>query len=255
MRNHSYLILLIAVTLTLGCNDDPFMVCEDVEINCTVETPLYDSIPNLLLENWRYVELGDYYIPNPYDFWVTPNEGVDFYEGGATVERVSGEEAYNGQGFAAKLITRKTKDPINSFLPIAGGALATGAFTSEINDPLSSLQFGRPFQRKIKKVSGYYMYSPVDGDSCGIYAFARKCVTITNECDETYSTYDTLSWARFSTNNRVDEYELFELNLTQLSSDTPDEIVIYFASSDAANEGKGGEGSTLYIDELSVEYE
>ena len=35
---------------------------------------------------------------------------------------------------------------------ITSGTLATGTFQPNVNDPLSSIKFGRPFYRKIKKV-------------------------------------------------------------------------------------------------------
>ncbi|MCB0503114.1 MAG: PCMD domain-containing protein [Bacteroidetes bacterium] len=247
-------VIALIMLFLLSC-EEAAIVCDDAVRVCRVEVPSFTTIPNTSFDDWKYRTVGDYYVPEPTSFWVTPNEAIDLFEGGAVVERVSGEEAYNPEGFAAKLTTRAVKEPLSDLLPIAGGALSIGAFTTELNDPNSSLKFGKPFNKRIKKVSGYYRYISVDGDSCGIYAFTRKCRQKTNECDEIYTELDTISWARFTSNAIMEEYARFELNLEYFTTETPDQVVIYFASSDDADDANGAVGSTLYIDEVTIEYE
>ena len=252
-----YLLCALCLIFCLqGCEDDGTSItCTVPDNTCEVRTPSYSEIPNLSFDDWNHVDLGNYDIPKPTNFWVTSNEAIAFYQGGATAEKVSGDEAFEGQGSAAKLITRATVSPADQIFPVAGGSIATGVFTAELSDPLSSLKFGRPFNNRITSISGYYKYMPVDGDSCGLYAFMRKCRDVTDECGNTYGVSDTIGWARFSTANSIMEYTGFQLDLTYTSNETPDEVVIYFASSDDADDGNGGIGSTLYIDELSVVYE
>lgn len=252
MKKHLLFLAVLIATLA-SCGSDK--VCPIVSDDCNVEAPSYTAIPNLGFEEWRYDSVSNYYEPMPINFWVTPNEASELFEGGPTVEKVSGKDAYNGQGFAAKLTTRATVSPINAIIPVAGGAIATGQFTSTLNSPISSLIFGRPFNKRITKVSGYYKYYPIDGDSCGIYAFMRECVARTDECGDSYNTLDTLAFAEFSTSSKIEDYTKFELNLNYSNANTPDDVVIYFTSSYLADEGRGGVGSTLYIDELAVEYE
>ncbi|MEZ5009794.1 MAG: PCMD domain-containing protein [Chitinophagales bacterium] len=254
MKKFSTISIFLVLLVMISC-EEAEVVCEPAVRLCRTETPSFSTIPNTSFDDWKYKQVGDYYVPEPTVFWVTPNEGFDLFEGGVPVERVSGDEAYNPEGFAAKLTTRAVKEPLSELLPIAGGALSIGAFTSELNDPISSLKFGKPFNKRIKKVSGYYKYISVQGDSCGIYAYTQKCRQKTNECNDIYTELDTISWARFSTNVTMDEYERFELNLEYFTTESPDNVVIYFASSDNADEGKGAVGSTLYIDEVTIEYE
>lgn len=254
MRINAVIALLACLFFIASCDEGTQgPECNTPGSECEFGDVTHADIPNLSFDFWDYFSNG-YYQPKPRSFWVSPNEAIEFYEGGAVLERAEGEDAYDEQGYAAKLITRASLPPINSQMPLASGLLFSGRFTTDLSDPVNSVRFGRPFNRRLKSMSGYYKYMPVGNDACGIYAYTRKCRTMTDECGNTYNKLDTLGWARFTTSLTVEEYTRFELVLDYESLEIPDELVIYFASSDQGTLGIGGVGSTLFIDALEVEY-
>lgn len=242
-----FLILITSFTLFFACKKE---VQEPVAKKC-IEGELFNEIPNLDFEDW-YTDKGaganpeNYYNPGPKGFWATPNTGsgdIGLAKVPVVVFRVSGDEAYEGN--AAKLVTGMGE--LLKKKTLTAATIAAGDFEIDINDPLNTLKFGKKFERRPKKVSGYYKYFPVEGDSASAYCFVTKFHP--NGC-----TLDTLGFGRIIFYDEQSEYAKFEFELDYKSEETPDRLVIYFSSSEAGDKFEGQEGNTLYIDEVEVEY-
>jgi hypothetical protein len=204
---------------------------------------IFTSIPNLDFEVWSFSDSKKYEEPDPNCFWTTPNKTKDiipaFFVG---VTKVGGDSAYSGK-YAAMLKTGKWGTIL------AAATIASGTFAPNLSNPLSSIKFGKPFKKKPKKVTGYYMYFPVGGDSCGMYCFVTKTKTV-----GTKKVLDTLGFTRIVSTETVPAYRQFQMELVYDSDETPDNVVIYFASSEGGKDLKGQVGSTLFVDEVKVEY-
>lgn len=217
---------------------------------------VFTLIPNLDFENW-YSGNGaggaeyKYENPGPDCFWATPNNGSGKLGGGGlaevplTVFKVGGDSAYSGN-YAAMLKT--SMGTLLGKPQLVAATVASGKFEVNITDPLNSLVFGQKFNKRPKTVTGYYMYYPVAGDSAGIYCFVTKNIPGSG------GKVDTLGFSRKILYDEQSTYKKFELTLDYKNTDTPDNIVIYFASSENGDEFKGQPGNTLFIDEVKVEY-
>lgn len=224
----------------------PFKVCKDKPIG-----EVFEEIPNLNFEDWYSgksagLNAGLYYNPGPTDFWATPNNssgdlGVAIIP--VVVFRVGGDSAYSGN-YAAMLKTSEGKLFGDRYL--VAGSIASGVFEIDTDDPFNSLKFGKKFTKRPKTVTGYYKYFPVAGDSASSYCFVTK---IDANCK-----IDTIGIGRKLFYEQQSEYAKFEYNVEYTSEETPENIVIYFSSSEAGDEFKGQVGNTLYIDEVKVGY-
>ena len=214
----------------------------------------YDEIPNLNFEEWYTgksagLNAETYYNPSPAGFWATPNTGsgdLGIAKVPVTVFRVDSSESK--EGYAAKLVTGEAT--LLGKRTITAGSIASGKFEIDINDPLKSLAFGRKFTKKPKKVSGWYKYFPVLEDSASAYCFVTKI-------NKSTCKIDTLGFGRkiFYAKDSANTYQPFSFDVVYKDLNvTPDEIVIYFSSSEAGDEFKGQKGNTLYIDEVHVDY-
>lgn len=242
-------------TLFFACKKEEVETKPDVVKNCK-ENPtngIFTEIPNLDFEEW-YTDKGagaspkNYDNPCPSDFWTTPNTGsgdIGIAEIPVVVFRVSGDEAYKGN--AAKLKTGMGK--VLGKETLMAATIAAGDFEIDIKNPLNTLKFGKKFERRPKKVSGYYKYFPVQGDSASAYCYVTKKIS--------GSKVDTLGLGRRLFYDQQDEYAQFEFDVVYKEGKenvTPDRLVIYFSSSEAGDKFEGREGNTLYIDEVEVEY-
>lgn len=222
---------------------------------CNIKEPtgeVFSTVPNLDFEDWytgrSAITNETYYNPSPDGFWTTPNKGsgdLGVASAPVTVFRVEGNEAYNG--YAAKLKTGSGKLLGKDI--ITAGSIASGQFEIDPYNPLNSLKFGRKFDRRPKSVTGYYKFTSVEQDSASAYCFVTKF-------DKENCRLDTLGFGRkiFYDADQTDEYKQFSFELDYKSDETPDNIVIYFSSSEGGAEFKGQPGNTLYIDEVEVDY-
>jgi hypothetical protein len=205
----------------------------------------YTEIPNLGFEEWYLGQGNKYLDPLPCNFWTTPNQATLMEIGNIkppiTVFRVGKDSAYSGN-YAAMLVSQKGVLPIHQ---VTAATIASGVFKVDLNDVLNTLKFGRPFHRRPKTVSGYYKYFPVSGDSASVYCFVTKGKG---------ATLDTIGFGRKLFYDQQETYSKFEFDLEYKSEDTPENIVIYFSSSEAGDEFKGRPGNTVFFDDISVTY-
>lgn len=99
---------------------------------------------------------------------------------------------------------------------------------------------------------GYYKFEPVKGDSCTIVALVSRWNSQTHK-------RDTIAFNGFIKKEAVSAYTPFDLQLTYNTADVPDTLTYLMISSAGFNMNnfmlcQGQEGSTLYIDEISLEY-
>lgn len=243
-------MLLISLTIT-ACKkdpgtDNPPSGCQDKPTGT-----VFSDIPNLDFEEWYSgksagLNAATYYNPSPNNFWTTPNNGsgdLGVAKVPITVYRVSGDSAYSGnyavmiKTGAGQLLGKPT---------VVSGSVASGDFEVSIENPLQSMKFGKLFNKRPKKVTGYYQFYPVAGDSASAYCFVTK---LDDKCN-----LDTIGFGRKIFYNEQSSYAQFEFNLEYKNEDTPDNIVIYFSSSEAGDEFKGQPGNTLFIDDVTVGY-
>lgn len=212
---------------------------------------IFTEIPNLDFEEWytgKSAGLGaeTYYNPATKEFWATPNNGsgdLGVAKVPITVFRVSGDSAYSGN-YAVMIKTGAGQ--LLGKPNVVAGTVASGDFEVSIENPLKSLKFGKRFEKRPKTVSGYYRYFPVGGDSASVYCFVTK---LNSKCE-----VDTIGFGRQLFYNQQDAYAKFEFDLTYKNTETPENIVIYFSSSEAGDEFKGQPGNTLFIDNVKVDY-
>ena len=243
-----YLIVFVFMGMSvISCDKEEEPEDEVVSNDCKdfKNGDVFDTIPNLGFDFWVTSKSKRYEDPIPTCFWTTGNAAADITILGlkppTTVFKVGNDSARTG--FAAMLKTFKFR--VSSNKDVTAGGLATGNFKPNITNPGESLVFGKPFTKKVKKVSGYYRYFPGQSDegidSAGIYALMMM--------DQ-----ETVAIDRLIVNDTVSDWTLFELNLDYNPSESTNKLSISFGSSEAGPDLRGEVGSTLFVDDLEVEY-
>ena len=188
-------------------------------------------IPNGDLENWQ--SAGNYETPTPTTWWTSLNALSQFSASAVTLTKTT--DAFSGT-YAARLETKKL-----------GTLLLSGLLTSgNFNLATSSLKKGQPFTDKPTHLKGYYKYTSVNGDSCALAIELSKWKN-----NARYLIAD----ASLVTSVSSTQYQAFDLVLNYYDLlETPDSINIVFSSSAEGDNFQGQVGSTLFIDEISLDY-
>ena len=182
--------------------------------------------------------------------------------------------AVPGEGKRAAKIQSKY---INSLFvkKFAAGTLFTGQM-DEINiiKGNASLKWGIPFTRRPKSLEGYVCYQPVaisnakspyenkigKMDTGVIYVVLGDWngqVTI-DPAESMFLDVNNdpaiIGYGIVSYNSHMDDYEKFTINIDYRSDRTPTRVIIVASSSELGDYFTGGDGSTLYLDELRFIY-
>lgn len=181
--------------------------------------------------NWTFFQKTYY---EPTGGWWTSLNTLSALGGPVTVSPTT--DVHSGTN-AAKLETKKW----GTFL--LPGLLASGSFI--MSAPY--VKEGKPFTDMPYQFKGWYKYSPVNGDSAAIATFLTKYNTVTGK-------QDTIAKAIQVLKGNVSEYTQFNLNYDYKSGMNPDTIIIVFVSSAAGGNSSGQVGSTLFIDDIYLEY-
>lgn len=241
-------------------------------------------------ENVRFNSKGDYHIFYETDTqgketmtWASGNEGFALTGiKDPTAEKYPTCQSPNGKlGKCLKLETRVTGS-LGSLLdmPIAAGNLFLGSFKVDVMDILKSTKFGVQFSYVPTYLKGYYKYKagsefqvggkPDSGrkDICDIYAVFYETdkdlqsLNGTNVLDPN-NPY-IISVARVDNAKEVDEWTEFNLPFVFRPGKSVDpeklkegkyNLTIVFSSSIRGDYFEGAPGSTLYIDEVELNYE
>ncbi len=191
------------------------------------------QIPEGGFDNWTASPQNSFYEPSG-GWWTSLNALVNL---GAPVTVSNTTDVHSG-AYAAKLETKKW----GTFL--LAGLLASGSF----NMKAPYIKQGKPFTDKPSKFKGWYKYISVSGDSAGIVAMLTKFNTGTGK-------QDTIAKAIEVVKNTVSQYTQFEIDFDyKITGINPDTIIFVFTSSGDGGNFKGQVGSTLFIDDISLEY-
>lgn len=214
--------------------------------------------------------------------WASGNAGVAILHGDWTPEQFPTYSTANGyQGKGVCLNTQSTGAFGEAFgKPIAAGNLFLGKFNvnAVLTDALKATEFGIPTSQQPVKVSGWYKYHPGDEftnasmqvlpdrvDQGHIYAvFYRNQDAQGNPVvlygDNVLSSDLIVSKARLVP-AATDEWTHFEMTFEGGTADPAIlaamgySYTVVFSSSKDGDTFEGAIGSTLYIDEVTVEFE
>jgi len=197
-------------------------------------------IPNGDLESWTlYPGQGSFKsYEEPNDGWSSGNGAIHVAPNADPVCEKS-TDAQSGI-YSAKLTTRKI------FGQIASGSMYLGTFKLNLGNPRESARLGVPYTDRPVQFKGYYKYLPSGGDSAMIRATLRKWNGATS---------DTIGEAKMLVPVMVESWTPFNLVFDYRSEEQPDTIEVVFAASAGGEFFRGDEGSTLYIDNVSVSNE
>lgn len=229
-------------------------------------TENYEEIPNLNFDTWTQNKNNWYANPvaNCFEdegaYWATGNDGVtSFLAGSNDPITIRTEDAV--EGYAAEMHT------ITGIMIVdaAAGNLFIGKYKTDMNKPVNSVTFGRPYTgARPTKLSGYYKYTsmPISNDG------TIPGTLTTDECNIYLRLWDAegneIGFGEFISNQTVNTYTPFEFDI-EYSDPTkyPATITIVATSSHYGGEfssnnkiiGQVGKGSTLWVDEFSLSYE
>lgn len=213
--------------------------------------------------------------------WSSGNKGFELTGVGKTPEDYpTAQDARGKVGKCLKLVTRNT-GPFGAMakMHIAAGNMFIGTF--DVNSALSNAReatlFGFPFYDTPVSMTGYYKFKagdtfteggkPVNGkkDKCDIYAIfyeTDNTVKMLNG-DNSLSHSNLISVARIENQKETDEWTWFDLPFVMKPGKSIDpeklksgkyNISIIFSSSIDGAYFKGAVESTLYIDEVKLNY-
>lgn len=192
-------------------------------------------------ENWtNHPGSGGYSSYDEVNNWASGNSAVNIAPG-LTPPTTKTTDAQNGT-YAAKLTTQSI------FGQIAAGNLFTGIFQLNLTNPIKSAQMGIPYTGKPTAFNVYYKYTSVNGDSCAIYVLLTKYNSVTKK-------RDTIGLGEFRTHTTVTSYTSLHIPITYSSTESPDSISAVFTSSADGGNFRGQVGSSLTVDNFSLEFE
>ena len=254
-------------TYTVSCNMGS-LIQYDFETWATPEGAMYPEVVNP--EGWATCNDAVALIKN-----MGPMLGGITYTGEYPVRQTT--DAHSGST-AAMLESVDTQGGsiLGQTIPkVTAGSMFLGTFNAfaAMADPMATTEFGILYDKKPVKVSGYYKYTPgaefynaageLQADQKDACAISAVLYEVESE-DETlngstiYTSDKIVAMASFSSGETVAEYTPFELNLEYVkdydASKTYKFAVIFSASADGAAYN-AAVGSTLYIDDVTIENE
>lgn len=192
------------------------------------------QIPVGDFETWAQPPFTSYEEPSG-GWWTTLN-GLTGLGSPETVTKTT--DSHSGT-YAAKLTTQQW-----GTLTIPG-LLLSGDF--DIQNPNFLVQ-GQPFTEMPTAFRGWYKFSPVAGDSAGIAALLVRW-------NASSQRRDTIALAVLSVTAAVSNWIPFDLPFViQQQGVTPDSILVALVSSGDGQNFNGQVGSTLWIDDLELDY-
>jgi len=187
-----------------------------------------------------------------------PNSGFEDWSGGEPVnwntldQNILGTDfdmvtEDNGDSYSGTASVRL--ETISEYIFLYGdvempGLLTLGELEVDVINQDGNVYGGTPYATNPQSLSGYYKYSPADGDSAAIGVVLYRW---------TGSTRDTLAGGDFWAWEEVNEWTEFEAVLEYQIWATPDTMNIIISST-AVEAEEVPIGSVLKIDELSFNY-
>ena len=224
------------------------------------------ALENGGFESWY--QDGDIYVPNASgsSFWGTGNPGAASFIGNLTTPT---SDAVSGQ--AAKLESK------NALIKLGAGNIFTGDFSLDGTNGI--LHFGQPFTTFPTALRLYYKYTSTTinrigdevgslenlrgrPDSCHIYvALSDKSepyeIRTRPSVRKVFDKNDAniIAYGEFISGSSTSSYQQITIPLEYRANRTPRYIVIVCSASKYGDYFIGGEGSTLWLDEMELVYE
>lgn len=267
----------------LICNYDEDVFEGDVK---EFTTEAATALQNGSFEEWCTIKAGltgwvDTAYPNAssdVSYWDTSNKGANSLSTNDPTSSVT-SPVVSGT-YAAKLESKKVAGVL------AAASLYTGSFGKVDFSSLGAIiNFGHSFTYRPIALHGYYQYTPVNvnmggddlpadatvsmgnPDQCAIYiALAKKTYEINNKDVNTFIDFendtDIIAYGTIEGDDvifgseKVNGYTEFTIPLKYRSfTDNPAYIIIVCSASKYGDYMTGGNGSTLYVDDLSLVYD
>ena len=238
------------------------------------------KLPGGTFDDW-FLD-GDVWNPWPKDgeqFWDTGNKGASSLGESNSVPTSS--DTWNGKGKAAQLNSKFVG--IASIGKFAAGNLYVGKYIKTVGTN-GVLNFGRPFTERPVRLRGHYKYTtvPIDyipkktsadysrfasyegkPDTCFMYValgdWDNPVEIRTEPANRSlFNKNDShiIAYAEFSSGTTVSSYQDLNLELVYRATNrTPKHIVIVCSASKYGDYFTGGAGSTLWVDDFTLEYD
>lgn len=204
-------------------------------------------------------------------YWDTSNQGAASFGGSNTTETT--EVVHSG----SKAAMLQSKYIVIKF---AAASLYTGSFGALIGTNGAWLNWGVPFAARPTALKGWMQYAPVainregknlpadapakgETDQCGMYcALLSESMRVDNTDMSTFPDWETdsrvIAYGALPLEQNVHSGGQWkEVNIPLVYRDLtrkPTHLLIVFSASKYGDYFHGGEGSTLYVDDFSLEY-
>lgn len=248
-------------------NGDDEILADPVQFTTEKQITLYNGG----FENWY--NSGKIAYPNEtgVTFWDTSNPGGASFGGSNTTETTA---VVHGGSKAAMLVSQYI------VIKFAAASLYTGKFGALVGTSGAWLNWGVPFTSRPTALKGYMQYAPKainrvgtnlpagtpregEMDQCGMYcALLSESLVVDNtkmnefpnfETDSRVIAYGSLpAEQNVHSNNQWKEVNIPLVYRTLTKK--PTHLLIVFSASKYGDYFHGGEGSTLYLDDFSLEY-
>ncbi len=230
------------------------------------------ELPNGSFDYWNL----DGKVWNPWpegseNFWDTGNKGATTLGDSNTQPT---DDTWSGTGQAAKLATKFVG--IGSLGKLAAGNMYVGNYL-RTDGSNGVLNFGKPFTQRPTRLKGYFKYTTVpinktnsdltalmgQPDTCQIYIalgdWSDPVEIRTKPSDrKVFDKNDphVIAYAEISSGESILEYTPFTLELEYRdTSRIPSYIIVVASASKYGDYFTGGDGSVLFIDDFSLEYD
>ena len=246
---------------------DDEVVSEPVRFTTEGQPILYNGG----FENWWMDGKVAYANEQGVSFWDTSNQGAASFGGSNTTETT---EVVHSGSKAAKLESKYI------VIKFAAASLYTGKFGKLVGTSGAILNWGMPFTGRPTALKGYMQYAPKainkigsnlpagtpgkgEMDQCGMYcALLSESLVVDNTDMSTFPDWENdprvIAYGSLPLNQNVNSNGVWkEVNIPLVYNNinkTPTHILVVFSASKYGDYFHGGEGSTLYVDDFSLEY-
>ena len=248
-------------------NGDTEIVCDPVLFTTENQIALYNGG----FENWWMDDKVAYPNEQGTSYWDTSNPGGASFGGSNTTETT---EVVHSGSKAAKLESKYI------VIKFAAASMYTGSFGALQGTSGAWLNWGIPFAARPTALKGYMQYAPVainrvgsnlpadapakgQTDQCGMYcALLSEALRVDNTDMSTFPDWENdervIAYGALPIEQNVHSGGQWkEVNIPLVYRDLnrkPTHLLVVFSASKYGDYFHGGEGSTLYVDDFSLEY-
>ena len=248
-------------------NGDTEIVSDPVLFTTESQVALYNGG----FENWWMDDKVAYPNEQGTSYWDTSNKGAASFGGSNTTETT---EVVHSGSKAAKLESKYI------VIKFAAASMYTGSFGALQGTSGAWLNWGVPFVARPTALKGYMQYAPVainrvgsnlpadapakgQTDQCGMYcALLSEALRVDNTDMSTFPDWENdervIAYGALPIEQNVHSGGQWkEVNIPLVYRDLnrkPTHLLVVFSASKYGDYFHGGEGSTLYVDDFSLEY-